>query len=248
MATDQINLLMGAKSGGMNLLAVKSRADEIRKTLDNLLQTLKFAPASLQWSDHLPQFLIKILLSTSTNLPVLLIPPIFRSDAMDKFAVLNIQLQNLSSQVRPLLQHYTVHPRSVNQTNAPILPIMLATKLLPEQEAEHIALLADSTINSSSPAAAATMEKEMAAVAKGTAELAALVDSLTQNGGPLDAKGSARIKITASVRAIDESTKKNSAAAVVEAKRQLGERHHPQRQQLQGSELLLAAASYGHGL
>ncbi|KAL4523843.1 hypothetical protein Ndes2526B_g08075 [Nannochloris sp. 'desiccata'] len=219
MATDQINLLMGAKGGGMNLLAVKSRADEIRKTLDNLLQTLKFAPASLQWSD-----------------------------AMDKFAVLNIQLQNLSSQVRPLLQHYTVHPRSVNQTNAPILPIMLATKLLPEQEAEHIALLADSTINSSSPAAAATMEKEMAAVAKGTAELAALVDSLTQNGGPLDAKGSARIKITASVRAIDESTKKNSAAAVVEAKRQLGERHHPQRQQLQGSELLLAAASYGHGL
>jgi len=50
MFDHQINLLMGAKSGGMNLLAVKSRADEIRKTLDNLLQTLKFAPASLQWS------------------------------------------------------------------------------------------------------------------------------------------------------------------------------------------------------
>jgi hypothetical protein len=57
--SDQINLLMSAKSGGMNLLAVKSRADEIRKTLDNLLQTLKFAPASLQWSDQfIEQFLL----------------------------------------------------------------------------------------------------------------------------------------------------------------------------------------------
>lgn len=43
------DLLLGSKSGQMNLLAVESRADEIRKTLDNLLQTLKFAPASLQW-------------------------------------------------------------------------------------------------------------------------------------------------------------------------------------------------------
>jgi hypothetical protein len=163
---------------------------------------------------------------------------------MDKFAVLNIQLQNLSSQVRPLLQHYAVCPRSVNQTNAPILPIMLATKLLPEQEAEQTALLADShTIDNSSLAAAATIEKEMAAVAQRTAELAALVDSLTQNGGPLDAKGDARIKINASVRAIDENAKKVRAAAVVEeAKKQQG------KPPLQGSQLLLAAASYGYGL
>jgi len=171
---------------------------------------------------------------------------------MDKFAVLNIQLQNLSSQVRPLLQHYAVCPRSVNQSNAPILPIMLATKLLPEQEAEQIALLGNITIDNSSSAAAVTIETEMAAVAKRTAELAALVDSLTQNGGPLDAKGDARIKLTASVRAIDENAKKISAAGVIEEAKQQGKRQHPQAQQqqqpLQGSQLLLAAASYGYGL
>jgi hypothetical protein len=165
---------------------------------------------------------------------------------MDKFAVLNIQLQHLSAQLRPLLMHYAAHPRSVNQTNAPILPIMLATKLLPEQENENNTLLAthDTTINDTS--SVEEIEKEMAACSKATAELAALVDSLTQDGGPLDPKGPARMKIATSVKLLDENSKKNtttsvtSPSRVVAGKKESGE--------LQGPHLLLAAASYGHSL
>jgi hypothetical protein len=172
---------------------------------------------------------------------------------MDKFAVLNIQLQHLSAQLRPLLQHYTAVPRSVNQTNAPILPIMLATKLLPEQEAEQNTLLANSSTMTETSTTVETIEKEMAMCSKATAELAALVDSLTHNGGPLDAKGPARVKMAASVKAIDENAKKsNSSSAVAAAAGPplLGEVRQQQQQQepLQGSQLLLAAASYGHSL
>lgn len=43
------DILMGAKLGQMNLRAVKLRAEEIRRTIDTLLQTLQFAPGTLQW-------------------------------------------------------------------------------------------------------------------------------------------------------------------------------------------------------
>jgi len=45
----QKDFLTGAKPGQMNLLSVKMRADEIRRSLDQLLQNLQFAPAMLQW-------------------------------------------------------------------------------------------------------------------------------------------------------------------------------------------------------
>lgn len=45
--------------------------------------------------------------------------------------MVNVQFQYLLDQLRPLLRHSVAHPKSVNATNAPILPIMLATKLLP---------------------------------------------------------------------------------------------------------------------
>lgn len=48
--------------------------------------------------------------------------------------MLNVQWQQLELELRPLLRHYVAHPISVNQSNAPILPIMLASKPLPEME------------------------------------------------------------------------------------------------------------------
>lgn len=42
------DVLMGAQPGQMNLRAIR-RADELRKTIDQLLQALQFDPASLQW-------------------------------------------------------------------------------------------------------------------------------------------------------------------------------------------------------
>lgn len=53
---------------------------------------------------------------------------------VDTFAVLNVQLHHLKEQLRPLTQHYVIHPKSVNQSNSVTLPIMLSSRLLPEQE------------------------------------------------------------------------------------------------------------------
>ena len=256
MSHTPTELLMGAKLGQMNLQAVKARAEEIRKTLDNLLQTLRFAPASLQW------YMIRIQESAATTFTnftgqqlyskhhpflTLVFPllSIYRSDALDKFAVLNIQLQHLSAQLRPLLQHYAIHPKSVNQTNAPILPIMLATKLLPEQEEEQEAMLDDGRALS-----------DAQACLKATSELSALVDSIIQNGGPLDPKGPSRIKLAASVKAatIKEQDKRTESAQGMARSGPLVGSGIDRRQQiqppapLQGDQLLLAAASYGAGL
>lgn len=56
-----------------------------------------------------------------------------RNDVVDKMAVMNVQLQQLQDELRPVSHHYAVHPKSVNQQNAVTVPIMLASRLYPEQ-------------------------------------------------------------------------------------------------------------------
>ena len=48
-------------------------------------------------------------------------------------AVLNVQLQQLQDELRPVSHHYALHPKSVNQQNSVTVPIMLASRLYPEQ-------------------------------------------------------------------------------------------------------------------
>lgn len=222
-------LLMGPQSTQLNLRSVRVRAEELRRTIDQLLHTLQFAPASLQWW---APFALTQISNThfDRSLPHPTPPPSFpsrcRSDALDKFAVLNVQLQHMETQLRPLLQHYVVHPRSVNQTNAPVLPIMLATKLLPEQEAEREAALAGD--------AAAVA----AAAAEGIAALNAAVEAVAQAGGLLDARGSRRRQLTAAVKAAAEP---RSAGVGLEASHAPGPAAPP-------PDVLLAAVSYGAGL
>lgn len=64
-----------------------------------------------------------------------------RSDALERYGVLNVQWQQLEEELRPLLKHYVAHPISVNQSNAHVLPILLASKALPEMEARDAELL-----------------------------------------------------------------------------------------------------------
>ena len=66
---------------------------------------------------------------------------------MDKFAVMNVQLQHMKEQLRPVTKHYVVHPKSVNQSNANKLPIMLATRRLPGQEEEVDRMLEQYKVN-----------------------------------------------------------------------------------------------------
>lgn len=37
-----------------------------------------------------------------------------RNETLGQFAVLNVQIQNLTSEMRPLLKHYLAHPCSVS--------------------------------------------------------------------------------------------------------------------------------------
>lgn len=150
--------------------------------------------------------------------------------------MLNVQLQYLSAQLRPLLHHYVVHPKSVNQTNAPILPIMLASKLLPEQDAERDALMSGSRLSPEE-------------CAQQTATLNAIIDGLTLGGGVLDTKGPTRVRMAAAVKAA------MAEGAAPQAQQQdPGEHgpmvHGPRGQQAAplGGRDLLAAASYGAGL
>lgn len=86
---------------------------------------------------------------------------------LDRFSVLAVQYQSLYEQLRPLLKLFVVHPKSVNAHNATsmvqalftlraqstplshipcvrtVLPIMLASKPLPEMEAADATLLSD---------------------------------------------------------------------------------------------------------
>lgn len=57
-----------------------------------------------------------------------------RNDVVDKMAVLNVQIQQLQDELRPVSHHYAVHPKSVNQQNSVTVPIMLASRLYPEQQ------------------------------------------------------------------------------------------------------------------
>jgi hypothetical protein len=194
--------------------------------------------------------IVALLLSTNRapfSLPSCLLSylPIYfykyiRSDILDRFAVMNVQLQHLFDQLRPLLRHYAARPRAVNQTNAPLLPIMLASKLLPEQEAEAASLAAEG----------GGMAEEVALREAATHNR--LVDLLTQQGGGgggvLDPRGQKR-------KAMQLESARAAAAVTAAAARQQqqatvrpGQQAAGRGPALEGPALLLAAAGYGAGL
>ncbi|CAL5229168.1 g12443 [Coccomyxa viridis] len=105
-------LILGGGSAQLNLAAVKARAEELKRSLDQIAFALEHYAHRVQWRD-----------------------------ALDKFGVVNVQMHRLSQELRPLLHYYAVHPKAVNAANAPILPIMLSTMALPEMEAEEKGLL-----------------------------------------------------------------------------------------------------------
>lgn len=97
-----------------NPLQVRSRAEELRRSMDQLGVALSLAADRVAWAD-----------------------------ALERFGVLCVQWAQLEPEVRPLLKHYVAHPVSVNQSNAAALPILLASRGLPDAEAADAALLED---------------------------------------------------------------------------------------------------------
>lgn len=106
-----------------------------------------------------------------------------RRDVVDKFAVLNVQLQQLQEQLRPVTHHYALHPKSVNQMNSVTLPIMLASRLYPEQEKK-----CDEIVR-----AEVDLNRE-AAVDSGSwkESVAEICDALTRKNGILDPRSAQR--------------------------------------------------------
>lgn len=209
---------MGGQKGQMNLSALRNRAEDLRRSIDRLIHTMQFAADRLQWADTLEQY-----------------------------AVMNVQYQYLMDQLRPLLKHWVAHPKSVNQSNAPLLPIMLATKVLPEMEAEEAALLQALPLQGGDPKA------QLPAIVDQTEVFNSALDRLTlhtppsSHPGPLDPRGGRRKELAVAVAKAGAARAAGAPAGGGGA----GPRGLVARLEggkLEGGELLLAAASYGAGV
>ncbi|KAK9835347.1 hypothetical protein WJX81_004050 [Elliptochloris bilobata] len=177
----------------MNLAAVRARGEDLRRTLDQVILTLQHHPDHVQWAE-----------------------------ALDHFSVLSVQLASLAEQLRPLARLYAAHPRAVNAGNAATLPIMLATRALPEMEAKQAALLAAHR----AAAGALPLGAQYEATGVQMELVNALVDSLTVHAadkpvsGALDPKGPVRRELAQQLRAALAAPAKRQAGAVVrDAKR-----------------------------
>lgn len=99
----------------LNLRPIHARAQELAGTLNSIIVALidPERQQGIQWQE-----------------------------TMDLFGLVNLQLHQLMQQLSLQLKYNTVFPKAVNETNAPQLPVLLATKLLPEMEAQHLHLQA----------------------------------------------------------------------------------------------------------
>ncbi|KAF8700707.1 hypothetical protein HU200_034058 [Digitaria exilis] len=58
-------------------------------------------------------------------------------DVLGQFSMVSMELFNIVEDIKNVSKVFVVYPRNVNAENAPILPVMLSSKLLPEMEAEE---------------------------------------------------------------------------------------------------------------
>ncbi|KAL3145270.1 hypothetical protein ABBQ32_001009 [Trebouxia sp. C0010 RCD-2024] len=196
------------------LQQIRTRAQDLQKTLMQAIFDLETAPERYDWPN-----------------------------VLERFAVMNAQLRSIGSQMVPLMEHYIVHPKAVDQQMAPVLPIMLASKLLPEQEEQQHQQLADFRQKQ-----ALTDAKQQAGyVTHMTDSVNRLVDFLVapQEGQPqsgmLDAnKGQLRREIARSSCVPRTSVPGGQRTGAAQAK--------PVSQKLEGPDLFLAVVSRGHGI
>ncbi|KAG4216125.1 hypothetical protein ERO13_A01G221776v2 [Gossypium hirsutum] len=57
-------------------------------------------------------------------------------DILGQYSMVNLELFNIVDEIKKVSKAFVVHPKNVNADNAPILPVMLSSKLLPEMEVE----------------------------------------------------------------------------------------------------------------
>ncbi|KAG2636797.1 mediator of RNA polymerase II transcription subunit 8-like isoform X2 [Panicum virgatum] len=58
-------------------------------------------------------------------------------DVLGQFSMVSMELFNIVEDIKHVSKVFVVYPRNVNAENAPILPVMLSSKLLPDMEVEE---------------------------------------------------------------------------------------------------------------
>mmetsp|Transcript_16128 Transcript_16128/g.34905 ORF Transcript_16128/g.34905 Transcript_16128/m.34905 type:complete len:240 (+) Transcript_16128:236-955(+) len=182
---DQRATLMGGSTGQYNLAAVRTRAEELRRSVQEVVEALGGKAHELQWEG-----------------------------VLKKSADLNLRMQALREQLRGLLKQVVVYPRMVdNPGTAHALPIQLASKLTPEMEArdaELVRALEAGPLLSPHPP-----DSHYELIGNQLDEFNRLVGGLTGPGGPLDPKGTARKDVALSSQIIKATIAAAQAAAAV---------------------------------
>lgn len=178
--------------------------------------------------------------------------------------MINVQLQQLQAQIRHLLEHYIVKPHSVNQSNAPVLPILLSTKLLPDQEKEREKALETALTNRLEVQSReggldvnmdgneigeqrVPLDLESAGIKAKELSIALnkAIDAIVHQCGPLDGKNGQRGKMMRAGKEAFASSTLGSRKRALEA---AVFRNSAPGGEISASELLLATASYGYGI
>mmetsp|Transcript_22244 Transcript_22244/g.61722 ORF Transcript_22244/g.61722 Transcript_22244/m.61722 type:complete len:246 (-) Transcript_22244:361-1098(-) len=213
-------LLMSASRECMNLSLLRTKAEDLRQSLEQIIQALQFAPNSVEWGA-----------------------------TIDQFNLLSVQYYNLIGQLRPTLKHYVVHPKVVNEQNHEVLPLMMSTRVLPEMEKEEAVLMKNHHArhgNTSAEIQYITLQGEIEAFNSLIDHLTIPKQSV-RDSGLLDSKSALCAEILAplaksSAAAMSKLRADAAGGQPFTAQRQqMGGR-------LQGPDLLLAAATRGEGL
>ncbi|GMH39950.1 hypothetical protein BSKO_07854 [Bryopsis sp. KO-2023] len=122
---------------------------------------------------------------------------------LDQFSVCNVKMARMREQLRPLLQHYAVHPTALTQENAEGMHLLLATKLLAEMEEEEVEMLEEMGVGG----ADAQLESHFVRISEQVDNLNGIVSHLTikseiPESGMLDSRGSVRMKVNENSRKI----------------------------------------------
>mmetsp|Transcript_41533 Transcript_41533/g.104426 ORF Transcript_41533/g.104426 Transcript_41533/m.104426 type:complete len:258 (-) Transcript_41533:168-941(-) len=197
---------------------LRNKANELRNSLDHMLQTLHVCPDRVAWAT-----------------------------ALEQFGSLNIQYYHLVDQLRPMLKHWVVHPRVVDATNHEILPLMMSTRILPDMEKEETELLKNhESAHSNTPAKGQYVEL-LAEIEEFNSLVDFLTTQKSQAAGPgpLSAKNAllAQIKapLSKSSAAAVSTLQKQGQARAQSARKGAGAK-------AVGADLLLLAAVRGEGL
>mmetsp|Transcript_16928 Transcript_16928/g.30229 ORF Transcript_16928/g.30229 Transcript_16928/m.30229 type:complete len:249 (-) Transcript_16928:594-1340(-) len=211
-------LFMSSNRECMNLFLLRSKACELRNSLNNIIQTLHVCPDRIAWGT-----------------------------ALEQFGALNIQYYHLLDQLRPMLKHWVVHPKVVDASNHEILPLMMSTRVLPDMEKEESELLNNHEAAHRNTPAKNQYVSLLAEIEEFNSLIDNLTTMRRDGNGSgiLNAKNDliAQIKapISKSSAAALETLQKQTAAGGRPGRKLLGGKSS-------GAEMLLLAATRGDGL